>query len=303
MYVFACCVQYVFTRWNSKQTYYKHWHREQPEVHQLQVCIKATGTNIKISCRKPSSSVDGDLSMQQNGFVHRWWPWKQWFKQTPTYKLCFDPLWNKRSKRNIIFRFNHILKRTCYMFHKKGLFHPHYFHPHYMFLASKQYGLTRRWSTPEKRLCLTYKSPSGWCRNVLPSRWMCLPNMKTFPKKLQTLRNKNTTLTFMDSLVVFVANGIWRCFTASPEGTWHLGRSSTNVQTDMTLVKKLFLTQLFGGFMLWSRWVQNEPQREQFPRDPLPSIGLVFNSCICTRKQWHTLLRVASCVKPCLVTS
>ena len=92
-------------------------HREQPEVHQLQVCIKATGTNIKISCRKPSSSVDGDLSMQQNGFVHRWWPSKQWFKQTPTSKQCFDPLWNKRSKRNIIFRFNHILKRTCYMFH------------------------------------------------------------------------------------------------------------------------------------------------------------------------------------------
>lgn len=129
MYVFACCVQYVFTRWNSKQTYYKlpwryrKWHREQPEVHQLQVCIKATGTNIKISCRKPSSSVDGDLSMQQNGFVHRWWPSKQWFKETPTYKQCFDPLWNKRSKRNIIFRFNHILKRTCYMFHIKGLFH------------------------------------------------------------------------------------------------------------------------------------------------------------------------------------
>ena len=113
----ACCVQYVFTRWSSKQTYYKHWHREQPEVHQLQVCIKATGTNIKISCRKPSSSVDGDLSMQQNGFIHLWWPSKQWFKQTPTYKQCFDPLWNKRSKRNIVFRFNHILKRTCSMFH------------------------------------------------------------------------------------------------------------------------------------------------------------------------------------------
>lgn len=147
-------------------------HREQPEVHQLQVCIKVTGTNIKISCRKPSSSVDGDLSMQQNGFVHRWWPSKQWFKQTPTYKQCFDPLWNKRSKRNIM------------EYHIQ--IQPHsetdMLHPHYVFLASKQYGLTRRWSTPEKRLC-----GAEMCYLVDECN---LPNMKTFPKKARNIKEQ-----------------------------------------------------------------------------------------------------------------
>ena len=176
---FLCCVQYVFTRWNSKQTYYKlprryrkYYIENNPRCTNCKYASKPLVPTLRFpagslralltgtwACSKMDLFIDGG---HRNNDSNK--------RQHPNNALILCGTNDQRGisySDSTTFWNGHV---TCFI--KKGLFHPHYFHPHYVFLASKQYGLTRRWSTPEKRLCLTYKSPSGWCRNVLPSRWM-----------------------------------------------------------------------------------------------------------------------------------
>ncbi len=167
-----------------------------PRCTNCKYASKALVPALRLPAGSLRALLTGTWAYCKNGSVYGWWPWNQWFKQT-TKLWSTMTMEQKRSKRNIIFRF---LQRKVPL--------PSSIH----FL-----GIQTVWVDPSVKhtweAALRKVQIAEWmaqtCAEWLQNVGECVyPTWKHFQRRNKQVQEHNSD---MHSLVFSVANAKWRC--------------------------------------------------------------------------------------------